>query len=106
MFLEEGGGKVLQVLNQSVIRFRPVHGEIKAVFIPFSGAGKIPGIGTVGYHKQLQVFEQGVIAVKAFLAVTVYLVKGFTNRHATLFEFDLHQRQAVYQNGDVITVSV
>jgi hypothetical protein len=28
----------------------------------------------------------------------VYLVKGFTNRHAALFEFDLHQRQAVDQN--------
>ena len=106
MLLEESGGKVLQVLNQSVIRLCPVHGEIKAVFIPLSGTGKVPGISPVGNHEELQVFKQGVIAVKAFLAVTVYLVKGFTNRHTAFFEFDLHQWKAVDQNGDVITVSV
>ena len=106
MLLEESGGKVLQVLNQSVIRLCPVHGEIKAVFIPLSGTGKVPGISPVGNHEELQVFKQGVIAVKAFLAVTVYLVKGFTNRHAALFEFDLHQWQAVDQNCDIIAVSV
>ena len=106
MLLEESGGKVLQVLNQGVVRFRPVHGEIKAVFIPLSGTGKVPGISPVGNYEELQVFKQGVIAVKAFLAVTVYLVKGFTNRHAALFEFDLHQWQAVDQNRNIITVSV
>ncbi|SAA85301.1 Uncharacterised protein [Klebsiella pneumoniae] len=106
MFLEERGRKVSQVFNQCIVRPRPVHGEIETVFIPLCGIGKVTGIRPVGNHEELQVFKQGVIAVKAFLAVTVYLVKGFTNRHATLFEFDLHQRKAVDQNGDVITVSV
>ena len=67
MLLEESGGKVLQVLNQSVIRFRPVHGEIKAIFIPFSGTGKVPGISPVGNHEELQVFKQEFSLLKLSL---------------------------------------
>ena len=36
----------------------------------------------------------------------MYLVESLTNRHAALFQFDLHQRQAINQDSYVITVSV
>ncbi len=106
MLLEKRGGEVLQVFNQRVVGLRPVHGEIKTVFIPLRGIGKVTGIGAVGYHKQLQVFKQRVIAVKAFLAVTVNLVKSFTNRYTAFFQLDLYQRQAIDQNGDIVAIGM
>src|SRR5699024_3629160 len=44
--------------------------------------------------------------VKTLFTVTMYLVESLTNRHAALFQFDLHQRQAINQDSYVITVSV
>ena len=36
-----------------VICFRPIHGEVKAIFITLGGVGKVAGIGAVGNDKQL-----------------------------------------------------
>ena len=85
VLLQEGGRKVLQVFDQAVIRLRPVHGEVKTVFVALGGVGKVAAVGAVRNHKQLQILEQRVGAVKALFAVAVYLVKGFTYRHAALF---------------------
>ena len=57
VFLKEGSGKVFQVFDQTVIRLRPVHGEVVAVFVARRGVGKITAIGAVGNDKQLQIFE-------------------------------------------------
>ena len=54
----------------------------------------------------MQVFKQGVVTVKAFLAVTVYLVKGFTDRHTALFQFDLNQWQTIDQDGDIVAIGM
>ncbi|CAH0183788.1 hypothetical protein SRABI106_01161 [Rahnella aquatilis] len=106
MFLEKGRGKVFEVFYQRIVGLRPVHGEVEAVFIPLGGIGKVAGVGAVGNDKQLQVFEQGCVAVKALFAVAVYLIKGFANGHAAFFKFNLDQRQAIDQYRDVIAVSV
>jgi len=106
MFLEKGRGKVFEVFYQCIIGLRPVHGEVEAVFIPLGGIGKVAGVGAVGNDKQLQVFEQGCVAVKALFAVAVYLIKGFANGHAAFFKLNLDQRQAIDQYRDVIAVSV
>ncbi len=53
VFLEKRGGKVFQVFDQAVIRLRPVHGEVEAVFVTRRGVGKITAIGAIGDHKQL-----------------------------------------------------
>ena len=79
VFLEKGGGKVFQILDQTVIGLRPVHGEVEAVLVAPSGVGKITAIGAVRNHKQLQILEQGLLAVIVFFAVAVYLINGFTN---------------------------
>ncbi len=47
VFLEEGRREVFEVFNQGVIRPRPVHGEIEAVFIPLCGIGKVTGVRPV-----------------------------------------------------------
>ena len=91
MFLEKGSGKVFEVFNQRVVWFRPVHGEVKTVFIALCGVGKVTGIGAVRNDKQLQILKQGIFAVKTLFTVTMYLVESLTNRHAALFQFDLYQ---------------
>ena len=106
VLLEKGSREVLQVLDQAVVRLRPVHGEVEAVFIALGGVGKVTAVRAVGNHKQLQILEQGMQAVKALLAVAVHLVKGFTNCHSALLQFHLHQRQAVDQNGHVIAIGM
>ena len=47
-----------------------------------------------------------MLAIKALFAVTVYLIKGFTNCHTAFFKLNMHQRQTIHQNGNVIAVGV
>ena len=35
-----------------------------------------------GNHENLQEFEERIVAVETLLAITVYLIKSFANRHA------------------------
>ena len=105
-FLKKRSGKVFEIFNQAVISLCPVHGEIKTVFVALGGVGKITAIRTVGNHKQLQILVQRMLAIKAFFAVTVYLIEGFTDRHAALLQLHLHQRQAIHQNRHVVAVGV
>ena len=103
-FLQERGGKVFQILNRMIVRPRPIHREIEAVFVALGGVGEIARVRAVGNHENLQEFEQRIFAVEALFAVTVHLIECFTHRHTALFQFNLHQRQAVYQHGNVIAV--
>ena len=103
-FLQERGGEVFQILNRIIVRPCPIHREIEAVFVALGGVGEIARVRAVGNHEDLQEFEQRIFAVEALFAVTVHLIECFTHRHAALFQFDLHQRQAVYQHGNVIAV--
>ena len=84
VFLKEGGREVLQVLDQAVVRLRPVHGEVVAVFVALRGVGKVTAVGAIGNHKQLQKLEERVRAVEALFAVAVHLVEGLANRHPAL----------------------
>ena len=104
VFLQKSGGEILQILDGVIIRLRPIHGEIKAVFIALGGIGEIARVRAVGNHEDLQEFEQRIFAVEALFAVTVHLIECFTHRHAALFQFNLHQRQTVYQHGNIIAV--
>ena len=36
----------------------------------------------------------------------MYLIKRLTDRHTTLFQFDLHQRQTIDQNRHIVTVGM
>ena len=106
VFLKERGREILQVLDQAVVRLRPVHGEVVAVFVALRGVGKVTAVSAVGNHKQLQKLEQRIRAVEALFAVAVHLVEGLANGHTALLQFHLHQRQAVDQNRHVIAVGL
>ena len=90
VLLEEGGREILQVLDQRVVRLRPVHGEVEAVLVALGGVGKVTAVGAVGDHEQLQILVQRVGAVEALFAVTVNLVEGLTNSDAAFFKLNLH----------------
>ena len=36
----------------------------------------------------------------------MYLIKRLTDRHTTLFQFNLHQRQTIDQNRHIVTVGI
>ena len=54
----------------------------------------------------MQVLIQRAIAVKAFFAISVHLVKGFAYVYAPFFQFHLHHGQPVNQNGNIISVGL
>lgn len=67
VFLEESGCEVLQVFEQSVIRHRPVRGEVDAVFIASGSVGDITCLSAVRNDEKLKVFEERLLAVETFL---------------------------------------
>ena len=106
MFLEEGGSEVFQIFDKTIVRLRPVHGEVKAVFIACGGIGKVARISAIGDHKQLQIFIQRMLTVKALFTVSVYLVERLTDSNTPLFHFALNQRQAVDPTRYIVTLSM
>ena|GEM_PF-2223547 len=84
VFLEKGRGKVFQVFDQRVVRLRPVHGEVEAVFIPLRRIGKVATVRAIRDHEKLQKLVEGVFRIEALFAVAVHLIEGFTNRHPAL----------------------
>ena len=104
--LKEGGGEVFQILDQAVVSLCPMHGEVKVVLVPLGGVSKVAGISTIGNHKQLQILEQGMLAVEALFAVAMYLVKGLANGYTASFQFHLHHGQSIDQNGDIVAIGM
>ena len=62
-------------------------------------------MSAIGDHKDLDVFKETASRPKRFTIVTIYLVKSFFDLHAPALELDVHHRQAVDQDRDIITVS-
>ena len=54
----------------------------------------------------MQVPIQRAIAVKAFFAISVHLIKGFAYVYASFFQFHLHHRQPVNQYGYIISIGL
>ena len=103
---EKGYGEIFEVFDEAIVRGRPVHGEIEAVFIALDGIGEIARIGAIANDEDLQVFVKRASAIEALFAVAVDLVKGFADGDAALFELDLHQGQAIDEDGDIVAVGV
>ena len=53
LLLKERGREVLQIFNQAVVRLRPVHGEVVAVFVALRGVGKVAAVSAIGNHEHL-----------------------------------------------------
>lgn len=66
---------------------------------------KIIGIGAVAHDKQLHKAKQWVgVAVSSVAFVVHNLLHGFTWADLQTFQFDLHNRNAVYQQNHIITM--
>ena len=58
---------------------------------------------TIGDYKQLYILIQSATCPKAVTLVSIDLVKRFSNCVPSLFKFNMHQWQSVYQNRHIIT---
>ena len=106
VFLKKGSGKVFEIFDEAVIGFGPVHRKVEAISIALGGVGKVAGIGAVGNNEELQIFIERMFGIKAFFAVAMHLVKGFSNGDTTFFKLYLYEGQAVDQNGDIVAVGL
>ena len=84
IFLKKGSREILQIPDQLIVCLGPVHGKVVAVLIALHGVGEVPAVGTIGDHKQLQVFEEGVFLVETLLGIAVYLIERFPDSHTPL----------------------
>lgn len=60
--------------------------------------------GAVGDDEDLDVFEEAAAGPEGFAGVAVDLVEGFAEIDAAPFEFDVDEREAVDEDGDVVAV--
>ena len=111
--------KIYQIGNDSVFGVGPEGGELKAVagpglFAPegfrfpygveAGGVGVVFGVGAVGNDKDLHILKQTAARPEGLPLVAVDLVEGFPDGYAPAFEFHMHQRQPIDQDGHVIAV--
>ena len=120
MAAEEGGGEVLQIVQQLVFRITPVGSEFIAVAGALSSGFDLAGLlfdmvlaggvavvfrlGTVADDENLNIFKQGVVGPEGFTAITVDLVEGFFEQHTTTLQFDVYKWKPVHENGHVVAV--
>ena len=64
----------------------------------------ILGVGSVRYDEQLYILEQPAARPKTLALVTVDLIECLLDIDAAAFQLDMHQRKAVYQHGNIITI--
>ena len=115
---EEGPGEVDQVRDRLVRRVRPPGGELEGVGVGGLGLALAPcglgdvvepggvrvvlGLGAVGDDEDLDVAEQASARPEGVALVAVDLVEGLADGHAAALELDVHQRQAVDEDRDVV----
>ena len=124
MFGEERAAErfreVNQIWNHFIFTIRPKGGELEAVARLFAlgvvavqclldvalacRIAVILGVGSVRYDEQLYIFEQPAACPETLPLVTVDLVESLPDVDAAAFQFDMHQRQTVYQYGNVVTI--
>lgn len=67
------------------------------------GIAVVFGESPVADDKELYVFEQARACPEAVALIAVYLIEGLADIHASALEFDVRQRQAVDEDGRVIS---
>ena len=110
--------EVYQIGNDFVVPVRPEGGELKAVaglfgFVPSlallfdvaaaGGVGIVFRVGAVGDDENLDVFKKTVRGPEAVALVALDLVERLADGHAAPLELDMYQRQAVDEDGHVVT---
>ena len=115
---KKGLCKVHKIGNDLVVRICPKGRKLKAVacFRPFASLarfldcmetcriGIILRVCAVGDHKNLHIFIKTAPCPEAVTLIAVYLIECFTDRYATPFQLDMHQRKAVDKHRHVIAI--
>ena len=68
------------------------------------GVGVVAGEGAVADDEELDIFEEAAARPEGVALVAIDLIEGFLEVHATLLEFHVNKRQAVYKDGDIVAV--
>ena len=113
---EERCGKRHKVGDAMILRVGPPARELVgcarlfsafvARFLPACGVRVVLGVGSVGDNEDLHILEQTALAPEAFALIPLNLVEGLTQRHAATLELDVHERETVDENGDVVSILV
>ena len=117
---QECGGKVGEVRDRVIGSVGPPAGEFVGMGIGggnftatshvFSdvrethGIGVVLGVRAVGDDEDLHVSEETISSMKGVALVAVDLVESLPQVFAATLEFNVDERQAVDQDGDVIAV--
>ncbi len=120
---EEGGGEIHEVGDKSVLAVCPVGGELKrvarhlaaaapclcglGVFLYVFVAGGVAvvfGLGAVADDEYLCELIQPAARPERLPLVAVDLVESLFDCHPAAFEFDMHQRQPVDEDGYIVSV--
>ena len=120
MFGEERASESHQIGYRPVVGVRPPRSELKTVarLLAFGFVSArslldmalprriavILGVGSVRYDEQLYILEQPAARPKTLALVTVDLIECLLDIDAAAFQLDMHQRKAVYQHGNIITI--
>ena len=121
MLGEECAAETHQIGNRPVVGICPPRGELKAVArLPTFGAvsaggslldmalargiAVILGVGSVRYDEYLDILKQSAAGPETLPLVAVDLVESLLDVNAAAFQFDVHQRQAVHQYGNIVTI--
>ena len=98
--IKEMISKLAEVVNRLVVRQRPVECKlVTAVGI----IGEIARVNAVGDYKELDIIEQ---SAERGLLIALYLIVGLFEFYATLLEFNLHERQTIDEDGDIISAGL
>jgi hypothetical protein len=99
--LEELGREFTEVGQLGVLFIGPEEGLLERLLLVVR---KIFGVHAVADHEDLDVLEQACAGIERFVLVPVDLIESQLQLHASALELDLHQGQAVDQQGDVVPV--
>ena len=118
MLGEEGPGEVDQVRDRFVGGVGPPGSELEGVgvgglglalaarglgdVVEAGGVRVVLGLGAVGDDEDLDIAEQAGASPEGVTLVAVDLVEGLADGHAAALELDVHQWQAVDEDGDVV----
>ena len=116
---KERARKVDQIRNDPVVGIRPEGRELEAVGrlllvrlgrlrildgVPAGGVGIILCVGAVADHEDLDILKQTAASPEGIPLISVDLVERFADGHAPSLQLHMDERQAVYQDRDVIAV--
>ena len=68
------------------------------------GVGVVAGEGAVADDEELDIFEEAAGCPERIPLVAIDLIEGFLEVHSALLKFNVHKREAVYEDGDIIAV--